>query len=135
MYFRKKASLVLCIAITLMMAITPAWAMVCNNDGELSLQYVKTQRITATLTLQNGVANCKGKLCPRDGQDCSITVTLYKKNGSSWNLVQSWSVNASGGAYAIVSKTCSVEPGTYKVVSVGLVDGEETTKESPVKTY
>lgn len=135
MYFRKKASMVLCLAITLMMAITPAWAMVCYNDDGISMRYVRIQQITATLTLQNGIASCKGKLSPLDGQYCSITVTLYRKNGNSWSQVQSWSVNASGGAYAIVSKTCSVRPGTYKVVSVGLVDGEETTTESPAKTY
>lgn len=135
MSFKKTVSWILCLAIALTMVITPAWAAVRYDDGEISVQYVKTRRITATLTLQDGVATCTGKLYPLDDQACSITVTLYKKNGSGWDAVQSWSANASGGGYAIVSKTRSVGRGTYKVVSEGLVDGEKSTKESSVQTY
>lgn len=135
MSFKKTVSWILCLAIALTVMVTPAWAAVRHDDGGISVQYVNTRRITASLVLQDGVATCKGKVYPLDGKDCSITVTLYKKNGSGWDPVQSWSANASGGGYAIVNKTRSVEPGTYKVVSVGLVDGEQSTKESSAQTY
>ena len=74
MSFKKTVSWILCLAIALTMVITPAWAAVRYDDGEISVQYVKTRRITATLTLQDGVATCTGKLYPLDDQACSITV-------------------------------------------------------------
>lgn len=89
MSFKKTVSWILCLAIALTMVITPAWAVVRHDDGGISVQYIKTQKITANLTWCNGIATCKGKVSPQDGQNCSITVTLYKKNGNRWDPVTS----------------------------------------------
>lgn len=64
--------------------------------------------------------------------DISMTVTLYKKSGSSWTKVTGWSDSHSGQILEI-EKTRQVSEGTYKVVVTGTVTNSEGKKEE-VKT-
>lgn len=98
-------------------------------------RYEYTQAIGVSLSFSGGKANCSGYVKPRGSEWASISVTLYKKNGTNWNIVQSWSGNATGGATAAASGSASVSKGTYKVVATGNVGGKEFPTKSTTKTY
>lgn len=97
--------------------------------------YDYTTSITAVLTFSNGKANCYGTLTPSGNEDVTISVTLYKKNGSSWGYVTSWSGSSTGGRTASAGGSVSVERGTYKVVTSGNVGGFEYPTKTVKKTY
>lgn len=98
-------------------------------------RYEYTQAIGVSLSFSGGKANCSGYVKPRGSEWASISVTLYKKNGTNWNIVQSWSGNATGGATAAASGSASVSQGTYKVVATGNVGGMESPTKSITKTH
>lgn len=107
-----------------------------SESEKISLQrYTETRRIYANLSISGGTASCSGYVLPNGTQDCSLVVTLYRLDGGDWHFVTSWSDSATGGARAAVSASYGVEAGTYKVVSVGTVNGEKTSAESAQKTY
>jgi len=97
--------------------------------------YTNTHSIYASLNIAGGTASCFGKVSPYGEKSCSIIVTLYKKAGSNWKYVASWSASAKNGSRATASGTANISKGTYKVVSVGYVDGERTEAETAEKTY
>lgn len=99
-----------------------------------SLQYEMTDMIRAELSFDGGKAVCYGVVRPSDSYNCSITVTLYKKNGSGWDYVDSWSGSATGGQQASAGGSASVGSGTYKVVASGNVANKEYPSKSVTKT-
>lgn len=123
----------LCCISVIMILCVPALASAAEEI--VPYRYDKTRSITASLSISSGIATCKGNLSPTDNYNCTLSVTLYKKNGNNWDFIQSWSESAAGGARASVSETRKVDRGTYKVVSVGDVDGESVRAESAEKTY
>ena len=81
----------------------------------------------------SGKATCVGHIKANNMKsDISMTVTLYKKSGSSWTKVTGWSDSHSGQILEI-EKTRQVSEGTYKVVVTGTVTNSEGKKEE-VKT-
>lgn len=110
-----------------------------ENDGiEYQInqtRYTNTSDILAKLSISYGNAKCSGWVTPNGTQSCTLTVKLYKKNGTSWNVMNTWTASASGGNIAALSKTVSVSSGTYKVVSIGNVAGEISTATSNIITY
>lgn len=98
-------------------------------------RYSKTRDIYAYLSISGGTATCYGYVRPNNVNDCSITVTLYKKNGTAWIGIASWNDSVIDGNIASVYQTESVNHGTYKVVAVGNVDGEYSRAESSINTY
>lgn len=98
-------------------------------------RYDYTQAIGVSLSFRGEKANCSGYVKPRGSESASIRVTLYKKNGSNWISIQSWSGNATGGATAAASGSAPVSQGTYKVVATGNVGGKEFPTKSTTKTY
>lgn len=98
-------------------------------------RYSETRRIYASLSISGGTATCSGYVLPNGNQDCSLVVTLYRLEEGDWRFVKSWTDSATGGARASVNASHSVGAGTYKVVSVGTVNGEVTSAESAHKTY
>lgn len=135
MNMAKKATEWIIVAMLLLLTLLPTTAFAANSENAGLFRYEDTRRIRATLSLSGNIATCSGYVIPLDEQDCSITVTLYKKSGSDWEKVKSWSDSASNGAKASVSKTKAVSRGTYKVVSVGKVAGETSRATSTIETY
>lgn len=109
--------------------------VVCMNvSPEYSLYYLHTGFIQAALSFDGNTANCKGTVLPNESLDVTITVTLYKQNGSSWTLLDSWTGSSTGGSMAIASGKKTVGSGTYKVVTLGNVGGLEYPTTSITKT-
>lgn len=100
----------------------------------ISPRYSYTQSITAALSFTGGQANCSGTVLPSGNYNCSITVTLYKQNGSNWDYVTSWSGSATGGDVASAGGSKSVGSGTYKVVASANVGGKESPSKSVIRT-
>lgn len=100
----------------------------------ISPRYTYTSSITAALSFSGGQAHCSGNVKPSGKYECSITVTLYKQNGSNWDYVTSWSDSASGGSQASAGGSIGVGSGTYKVVSSGNVAGKEFPTKSVTRT-
>lgn len=98
-------------------------------------EYTETERITAGLSIAGGTATCSGRVVPTDTQSCSLEMKLYKKNGNSWTTIHTWNTSATGGNYADLNCTISVNHGTYKVVCNGNVAGESSTASSNEVTW
>lgn len=105
------------------------------NVPTISPQYSYTKLVQAGLEFSGGKAICTGKVSPLDEEDVTITVTLYKKNGTKWNYITSWSGSATGGHTATAGGSISVDHGTYKVVTIGNVGGLEWPSAKTEKTY
>jgi len=104
-------------------------------DAQITPFYTYTSSVTATLSFSNGKANCSGSVTPSGTDSVSLTVTLYKKNGSSWNAITSWSGSSTGGHQASAGGSISVEDGTYKVKTAGNVgNGKEKPTKSITRT-
>ena len=97
--------------------------------------YSETAQIYAGLSISGGLATCSGQLIPTNTQQCNLVLKLYKLYGSVWVTQLSWSASASDGNVANISRTVSVNHGTYKVVCYGNVAGESTTVTSNIVTW
>ena len=106
-----------------------------NKDLPVEPRYSYTNHITASLAFSGGKAQCSGTITPSGDYDTSVTVTLYKKNGSNWNYITSWSDSATGGLIAAAGGSISVNHGIYKVVTSGNVGGLEWPSAQTEKTY
>lgn len=128
-------ALILSLVLTTIAVSADAEQLVCmNTPPEYSLLYMHTDSIQAKLTFDGNIATCKGSILPIESLDVTITVSLYKQNGSSWTLLESWMGSAKGGGMASASGTKTVGPGTYKVVTSGNVGGLEYPTTSVTKT-
>lgn len=109
-------------------------AFAAVKDNTVSLLYLYTRRVGASLSISDsGKATCVGYIKANNAQsDISMTITLYKKSGSSWIRVTGWSASDSGLILEI-EETRQVSEGTYKVVVTGTVTNSEGKKED-VKT-
>ena len=97
--------------------------------------YTYTSNVSDSLTFNGEKAICSGSIMPTGTYSASVTVTLYKKNGSSWTYVNSWSDSATGGNEAYASGSSTVGSGTYKVTASGNVGGgKEYPSKSVTKT-
>jgi len=97
--------------------------------------YSYTDKVMAELSFSNGKAYCNGFVSPSGMYNTSVTVTLYKKNGTKWNYITSWSGSATGGHTATAGGSIAVSRGTYKVVTSGNVEGLEYPMTKIEKTY
>ena len=86
----------------------------------VSARWTNTTNISCDLVFSGRTATCKGDIDALPGSTISGTLTLYKKNGSSWNYVTSWNKN-SGALLSISEKYTVSSAGTYRVVLSGTV--------------
>ena len=100
----------------------------------ISPMYSYTQTITATLSFDGAKANCSGAVKPSGNYNCSITVTLYRQNGSGWDYIASWSGSATGGNEASAGGSTSVGSGTYQVIASAHVGGKEFPSKTVTRT-
>lgn len=128
---------------TLMMTMLQfnAFAM-AYGETEIVPKYIHVRMVNTDLEIDSsGMATCKATVNLRSAtSDVSIVVALYKKDGSSWRKVTSWSQSSSGRVRLELVKTKTVAHGTYKVVLTGTVttangDTERISDTSDYKTY
>ena len=101
---------------------------------EIMPRYEYTNNISASLSFSGNKATCGGTISPVDSDSVSMTVTLYKKSGTSWSYVDSWSGSSTGGSTASAGGSATVGSGTYKVTVSGNVGGKEFPTKSVTKT-
>ncbi len=107
-------------------------ALACERT--MSPAYLYTRKVTASLSIDvNGQATCYGLIKANAQSDISMTVTLYKKVGSTWTKITSWS-NFTSGISLKLSKVYIVSQGTYKVVTSGSVTTSDGNKEQLTET-
>ncbi len=105
-----------------------------SSEG-IQPRYSYTSAVTANLQFSGSSALCSGSVIPSGKYAVTVTVTLYKQNGSNWDYVASWSGSATGGNAASASGSASVGSGTYKVVTRGNVAyGMEFPSKSVTRT-
>ncbi len=109
------------------------------SEEMISPAYLYTRKVTASLSINaNGQATCFGTIKASAQSDISMTITLYKKAGSTWTRVTSWSSSTSGNSLKL-QKTYIVSSGTYKVVTSGSVTtsagSEQVTETSSQRVY
>ena len=70
-------------------------AFAAVKDDTVSPLYLYTRKVKASLTISDsGKATCVGHIKANNMKsDISMTVTLYKKSGSSWTKVTGWSLS------------------------------------------
>lgn len=92
-----------------------ALAAIKDPGGTAQPQYDNVRRIHASLSISGKTATCKGEVATYENDDSiSLTVKLFKKEGSGWGTVTSWSTSGRGSGLSL-SKTQVVDAGTYRV--------------------
>lgn len=89
-------------------------------------RYTYTRRIESGLQISgSGVAICNGGVAVYDANSTiSFKITLYYKNGNSWERVTSWYASSTGESRLVIEKTYQLtELGRYKVLLTGTVTG------------
>lgn len=97
-------------------------------------RYSHTSAVGAELKFSGGNAVCSGYIKPSGSYSSSVTVTLYKQNGSKWDYVTSWSGSATSGDQASAGGSKSVGSGTYKVTTSGTIKSGSTVLENVSKS-
>ena len=110
--------LILLVCILSTMMFLPCFA---EEENTISPRYSYTSLVTAGLSFSGNTANCTGGVTPSGNYSVSVTVSLYRQNGSSWDYITSWYGNSTGGATATAAGSINVGSGTYKVVTKGNV--------------
>lgn len=123
---------ILLVGIMLSVMLNGSAALACERT--VSPAYLYTRKVTASLSIDvNGQATCYGLIKANAQSDISMTVTLYKKVGSTWTKITSWS-NFTSGISLKLSKVYIVSQGTYKVVTSGSVTTSDGNKEQLTET-
>lgn len=93
--------------------------------------YVFIRYVCASLTIDSsGVASCMGEIrLNNTTSSVTATLTLYKQSGTSWTSVKNWSGSSFSTTLLNISRTKTVEAGTYKAVFSGIVTGADGTTE------
>ena len=122
---KKVISTIISVVIMLCLSLT-AFAepeLQTPSDDDISVCYLYTDKISGTLSISNKAATCKSTVRGISGTTAKIviTLTLQKKNGSSWNKYSSWTKTFNSW-YAIYSNSKeSLSSGTYRVKTVAKV--------------
>lgn len=139
------------------LAMMMAWLMLAVSYGSMcslsfaaankpedvvSPQYTYTRKVVAQLSIDNsGRATCTGKVGVYDKDSTvALTVKLLKKDGRSWTRIKSWSDSGSGNIDFSLSRSYTVEQGTYMVSVSGKITTsagkvEYVSKSTGEKTY
>jgi hypothetical protein len=117
----KRLGMLVVLLVWIMLFMIPCMSLASSGESTVAPAYLYTRNVKATLTIsENGQATCLGAIRANSQSDISLTVTLYKKSGSYWYKVASWSNSASAISLKI-EKKYTVSQGTYKVVTHGSV--------------
>lgn len=94
----------------------------------VSARWVNTMGISCSLTFSSRTATCTGEIDALPGSTISGTLSLYKKNGSSWDYVTSWNKNSSSSSLTFIEKYTVSSAGTYRVMLTGTVTRNGTSE-------
>lgn len=130
----KKVSILVVLLVSLALVLIGVTALAQGNDNQIQPRYSYTTAIGAGLEFSGRTAICEGFVTPTYTDNVSLTVTLYRQNGSDWDYVASWSGSATGGATAGAGGSVTVGTGTYKVTTRGNVGGKEFPTKSITRT-
>jgi len=87
----------------------------------VSARWLNTASISCDLNFSGRNANCSGSINAYSGSTISGTLTLERKNGSSWDFVKSWT-KSSSNPWLIFDENFTVSSaGTYRVVLTATV--------------
>ena len=108
-------------------------------DGTIQPRFKYTSSATVNLSVSNNVAYCTAQLIGNTNVDkIRITITLERRGVLFWNEVDTWTATYYDDD-AIMSKTCSVNSGKYRLNADFTVycgsDTEDISVTSPVKEY
>lgn len=106
-----------------------------DSDTNSLLRYTNIKYATYDLSFNNGKANCVSSVTGYTSNTnyVSLVMTLYKLNGSKWELVDSWETSAN--TYTVtLNKSASVSSGTYKLC-VTFTAGSESDSKEIQRTY
>lgn len=131
---KKFLALVMCIVIMCSMgvvanaqgisSVNDDYALTVSESGESQIQprYDYTATISCSLNNSSGKAQCVGVVGGYSGTTTKIVIkmTLQKKTLFWWSKVQEWS-STTNAHTAAMSKTVSVDSGTYRVKLVATV--------------
>lgn len=105
------------------------------------LQYTLTKKTLTTLSISaRGKATCKGYIRADSlNSTIKIKVKLMRKIGKTWKLYHKWDIVARKDSAELI-KTCTVKPGTYKLIVTAIVKSaggkiEIVSQSSAEKTY
>lgn len=88
-------------------------------DGDVELMYVNTSSVSSILTINSGIATCKGINVMTKNYTSKITMTLQKStDNSTYSKVQLWSQEYTGTGSKTLSKTKTLTKGYYYRVRV-----------------
>ena len=101
-----------CFAIVLTILLLISSIGVTSADGIDSEEniildrYIGLFKTYATLSISSGTASCTGVAKAKTSNySLSLTLSLQKKSGTSWNTIISWSGTGSGISGIILNKT------------------------------
>ena len=114
----KKSKLIslIILVFSIAMMISPAYAK--NEKDGYSVNNTYIQQVSAKFSTSGSSATCGGG-CVAFGYTVSVTVSLQRKNGTSWVTDKTWQPET-GSSSVSVSKDCTLSSGnTYRVKVVG----------------
>ena len=100
-----------------------------NNEGIIPLRYSLISTISATLTIDNNVAYCTGRVITKDVvASIQITMTLQKYSGGDWITYAQWSETKYNTRDFMLQRNTPVDSGSYRLyveATVTAYGGEE----------
>ena len=119
---KKLLSLILCLIIGFSCFILPANAAVIE-DNMISPFYAYTISVDSRLSISSKTATCKSIVMGISGTTTKIEITqrLQKKNGDSWNNVQSWTKTVNAVNATFTNTKSSLATGTYRTRTIAKV--------------
>ena len=99
-----------------------------NDFIGITPYWTNTSSISCNLTFSGKTATCTGNINGYSGATISGTLTLYKKNGSSWDYITSWDKSSTIASLNMSEKYTVNSAGTYKVILTGKVTRNGTTE-------
>lgn len=113
----KKCFAIVLTILLLISSIGVTSADVTDTEENIILdRYIGLFKAYTTLSIASGTANCSGVgKAKTSNYTLSLTLSLQKKSGTSWNTIISWSGTGSGINGIVLNKTKSgLSSGTYR---------------------
>ncbi len=130
----KRSGMVVILLVGIALLMMSCLSVAMASDEAISPAYLYTRKVVASLSIDaNGQASCFGSIKASSQSDIALTITLYRKVGSTWVRVTSWSKSATATSLRL-NKAYTVSQGTYKLVTSGSVTTSEGNTENLTET-
>lgn len=109
-----------CLVICLIFAMSTIG--VVHAEENIILRYSYVSSISASLSINSGIAKAAGKVCPCNNLKTSITVQLQREISSGiWSTISTWSGNNENGSSEAGGTRRLTSGYNYRVYVVGKV--------------